>query len=56
MHGQISDAGRYSCRAWNDAGEAVSNMDLLVLGEYFLFDYIDRKVLRSNANKNSKNG
>uniref|UniRef100_A0A915Q1V7 Ig-like domain-containing protein n=1 Tax=Setaria digitata TaxID=48799 RepID=A0A915Q1V7_9BILA len=31
LHGQQYDAGRYVCRAWNDAGEAVASMDVVVL-------------------------
>ncbi|KAM3729101.1 Hemicentin-2 [Dirofilaria immitis] len=31
LHGQLYDAGRYICRAWNDAGEAVANMNVVVL-------------------------
>ncbi|VDN03059.1 unnamed protein product [Thelazia callipaeda] len=31
MHGQLTDAGRYACRAWNDAGEATAYMDVVVL-------------------------
>lgn len=33
LHGQLSDAGRYSCRAWNDAGEATAIMEVVILGK-----------------------
>lgn len=32
MRGQVSDGGRYSCRASNDAGEDTSNIDIIILG------------------------
>ncbi|CAG9531888.1 unnamed protein product [Cercopithifilaria johnstoni] len=31
LHGQLYDAGRYICRAWNDAGEAIAYMNVVVL-------------------------
>uniref|UniRef100_F1KPK8 Hemicentin-2 n=1 Tax=Ascaris suum TaxID=6253 RepID=F1KPK8_ASCSU len=31
MRGQVSDGGRYSCRASNDAGEDTSNIDIIIL-------------------------
>ncbi|VDK55140.1 unnamed protein product [Anisakis simplex] len=32
MRGQVTDGGRYTCRAWNEAGEATSSMDVIILG------------------------
>ncbi|KAL3989826.1 Immunoglobulin I-set domain family protein [Acanthocheilonema viteae] len=31
LHGQLYDAGRYVCRAWNDAGEAIAHINVVVL-------------------------
>uniref|UniRef100_A0A0R3RPN8 Hemicentin-1 n=1 Tax=Elaeophora elaphi TaxID=1147741 RepID=A0A0R3RPN8_9BILA len=31
LHGQLYDAGRYICRAWNDAGEAIAYVNVVVL-------------------------
>ncbi|VIO88235.1 Uncharacterized protein BM_BM11652 [Brugia malayi] len=31
LHGQVYDAGRYVCRAWNDAGEAIAFINVVVL-------------------------
>ncbi|VDK82636.1 unnamed protein product [Litomosoides sigmodontis] len=31
LRGQTYDAGQYACRAWNDAGEAVAIIDVVVL-------------------------